>query len=151
MTAKIPLTLEVKDANVAFRDKDLMVSLRKLTLGGYSGMNNEMNNLSWAMIDRTINCRVLLAYSEEKLVAWALLSKEASDFHFASTMEQYDPEYGHLFEVYVDESVRRKGIASELVKLAKELIGEETLCICPWDSTSHRFYNNFKELKSRIL
>jgi GNAT superfamily N-acetyltransferase len=147
--AKISLALEVKDANLALKDQELLKLLRRLTLGGRSGMNRELDNFSQVMLERPINCKILLASYEKELIAWALLSKEESDFDFL--YQRYNPEYGFLFEVFVDSKHRRKGVATELIKLAKELIGKETLCICPWDYNSNKFYDNFNELNNKIL
>jgi GNAT superfamily N-acetyltransferase len=146
------LTVRVRDFNLVAKSPGLIKKLRRLTLNPYSGMNNELTVLLDRIKTRPVEAKVILGYLNSELVAWALLSKEQSDFWFINHSDGYVPSYGTLFEVYVDPNHRRKGIGSILLKAAKRKIGAaNTLCICPWDIRSEAFFNNFKSIKHRKM
>lgn len=139
--------------NFVLNEAPLLATLRGLTLHSYSGMNHELNNFQQIIKIRPVNAKVLVATINEEVVAWALLSKEASTFKFRNNTE-YNAGYGLLFEVYVDEAHRRKGIASAILQRAKIIAGTQKICIAPHDLKSSYFYEknkkyhryNFKEL-----
>jgi GNAT superfamily N-acetyltransferase len=142
--------LRIEDFNSVAKKPELLKKLRNLTLHRTSGMNHELNELLLLVKDRTVNCKIMTAYKGRKLVGWALLSKEESDFYFPCH-DGYQPHWGALFEVFVDREHRRQGIATAMLKRAKKECGEEKICICPHDYTSREFFANFKTLKTKSL
>jgi GNAT superfamily N-acetyltransferase len=136
----LTLTVQNIDFNLVAERPALLENLRKLTLNANSGMNYELNWMLNEVKYRKINCQVLLAYRFKDLIGWALLSKESSNFYFPMSYG-FNSTDGWLFEVYVEPKSRKRGIASELYKTARSFIKEETLCVCPWDDQSERFYN----------
>lgn len=139
----LTLTIREFDFNLVAQNPVLIKKLRKLTLYPNSGLNHELTWMLNEAHERELNCQVLLAYRMDKLVAWALLSKEDTDFIFFNSEVPFNSEDGWLFQVYVDPKYRRQGIASELYKLARERTKDEVLCVCPWDDASTLFYHNF--------
>lgn len=91
--------------------------------------------------ERTVNCQILLAYLEEELVAWALVSKENTDFCFMRANYGFSAANGTLFQVFVNPDYRRQGIATKLHERALQLAKDDDLYVCPWDFTSTEFYN----------
>lgn len=148
---KTKIELKVKNFNEAALDPILLKQLRKLTLFKYSGMNFELNRLEKDAAFRRVDCQVLLAYKYEKLVGWALYSKENSNFYFCSNNSKYENQNGILFEVFVDEKWRRMGIGTELLRLARRKARGIPLCIDPWDDQSQKFYHSMPKLKKNIL
>ncbi len=138
----LTLTISTLDFNLAAQNPDLMRQLRELTLNPRSGMNFELNRYEKIIKERPIKCQVLLAHRLSDLVAWALLTKEDSLFTFPNGY--YDSDRGTMFQVYVHENHRMQGIATELFKKAKEMVGDEILCVCPHDYKSTNFYNRFE-------
>lgn len=147
----LTLTVRTTDFNLVARQPELLSKLRKLTLNPYSGLNCELNRMLKDVEQRPVNCKVLLAYRFRTLVAWGILSKENTDFKFVNTYNGFRSEQGHLFQVFVHPTYRRQGIATELFKKAKELVGDETLCICPWDARSEGFYRQFPNVQTKCL
>lgn len=150
MTLKKDFSFKVRtlDFNKVARDTTLLTILRSLTLHSYSGMNHELNNLITRVISSEIvDVQILVAIHQETIVGWALLSREASNFHFTNVGDGYRPAMGTLFEVYVEPQYRRKGIGSRLMKAALRKVGYGTICYCPWDHTSREFYKNFKHIQ----
>ena len=145
------LTIRVKSFSDIVLDTHLLQMLRKLTLHHFSGMNHELNNFEKLSKIRKVNAQVLLAYIENELVGWALLSSEPSNFLFGKHFKNYEPSYGSLFQVYVAPVHRRKGIGSELLKIARHKIYPHKLCICPWNSTSNKFYDKFKHYRNKKI
>lgn len=145
---KKEVNVEILDFNNVVNNKILMSSLRDLTLCPGSGMNFELDHLTKASKIRKVNARVITAYRNGKIVGWALLSREKSEFQFCQTYDKFDPEkHGVLFEVFVDPKARRTGVASALLKKARKHAGPNTLCVAPWDNGSFKFYEKFKKYK----
>jgi len=137
------LIIRVKNFNSICNDVILMKSLRKLTLHHFSGMNYELNNFEKLAKIRNVKAQVLMAYLNDELVGWSLLSKEPSNFLFGKSLKTYDPSYGMLFQIYIAPLHRRKGIGSELLKVARRKASPYRLCFCPWNNASTKFYSNF--------
>jgi GNAT superfamily N-acetyltransferase len=147
-TTDFSLKIKTEDFDAVAKKPALLKSLRKLTLHPGSGMNYELDHLTESAETRSVNAKVLLAYKNKKLVAWALLSKEKSDFCFARHYHGYDPSEGTLFEVFVAHDYRKQGIGSALLKAARRKAGSARLCVAPWDYQSTRFYQNFSHYKN---
>lgn len=146
-----PLTVKVLDFNLVARKPMLLRKMRKLTLRPESGLNHELNHLLKTIKDSPVKAKVIAAYLGRSLVGWAILSREASDFNFPNTWNDFDPKDGVLFEVYVDPNHRRKGIGTEIIKVARKHAGPSQLCICPWDDQSRAFYASLKKYKTKHL
>ena len=142
---------ELEDFNDVVKKPGLMRKLRKLTLGYGSGMNSELDHLIDTIKDRKVNCKIIKVLTKNKLVAWALLSRESSSFTFCNINGRFDPKIGTLFEVYVHPDYRRMGIGSELIKIARKRSGSMTICVAPWDSQSSGFYSKFERYKHKKL
>jgi GNAT superfamily N-acetyltransferase len=147
----LTLTVRVQDFNVVAHQPDLLSKLRELTLSPYSGLNCELNRMLSDIETRPVNCQVLLGYRFRKLVAWGILSKETTDFHFAHSSQGFNADEGLLFQVFVDPSFRRQGIASELYKKAQQLTNGQVLHVCPWDERSVGFYTKFSDVEVKWL
>ena len=100
---------------------------------------------------RRVDCQLLLAYRFRTLVGWSILSKENTDFTFSHSANGFNAIDGRMFQVFVDPTYRKQGIASELFKKAQQLVGDETLCVCPWDDRSLGFYSKFPNVKTKWL
>jgi GNAT superfamily N-acetyltransferase len=147
----LTLTIQRLSFNLVAQRPGLVEELRKLTIEPFSGMNHELNWMLREAKEREIDCDIFLAYRSQSLVGWALLSKEDTDFVFANSYEPFRSENGWLFQVFIDPDHRRQGIASELLKRAQNLIGDGTLCICPWDEVSRGFYSSLNLSNARHL
>jgi GNAT superfamily N-acetyltransferase len=147
------LTLKVRtmDFNVVAHQPELLAELRKLTLSPYSGLNHELDRMLEDVKNRSVNCQVLLAYRFSTLVGWAILSKENTDFHFHRSSSGFNADNGIMFQVFIDPSYRRQGIASELYKKAQQLTNGEVLHVCPWDEKSTNFYVRFSNVQTKWL
>jgi GNAT superfamily N-acetyltransferase len=146
----LTLTIRVQDFNLIASDRGLIKKLRKLTLYPYSGMNKELNHLEKDAKVRAVDAKVLLAYRSGKLVAWALMSREESDFWFQNT-GYYNPHDGYLLEMFVHPKYQRQGIGTELMKVARRKAGITRLCVAPWDDASEKFYSRFKNYRAKWL
>lgn len=139
--------IELKSFNDIVLDKELLSNLRNLTISSYSGMNYEMNNILRTVQVRPVKAHALLAYESNELVGWALLSEEPSDYSFFTRHEGFSPNRdGIMFQVYIHPEHRRKGIGTKLLSKAKRLAALKTLSVCPWDTNSIGFFNNFNNL-----
>lgn len=147
----LTLTIRVVDFNLVAQQPKLVEKLRELTLAPYSGLNFEMNRMLRDVKDRSVNCKTLLAYRFDKLIAWAILSKEDTDFDFINSNTGFRPEDGHLFQVFVDAQYRKQGIATELFKTAKKIVGSDVLCVCPHDRKSTDFYTKHSIANMKYL
>ncbi len=147
----LTLTVRTVDFNLVARQPELLAKLRKLTLSPYSGLNHELDRMLRDVQERTVDCQVILAYRFSTLVGWAILSKEDTNFHFVNTGNGFVKELGKMFQVFVDPKYRRQGIASELYKAALNAVGNETICVCPWDNVSYQFYSNFPNVNRKEL
>lgn len=146
------LTIRVKDFNIVAKQPELLAKLRSLTLHKYSGMNYELNKFMNIIQTRPVDCKVILAYVKEELIAWSMLSREQSEFAFPSSNGAgFNAGKGVLFEVYVTPTHRRKGIASMMMKIARRKVNGTKLCIVPWDEASNRFYGKFSNFNVEIL
>lgn len=148
LTNLFSLKIKTEEFDAVAKKPVLLKSLRKLTLHPGSGMNHELDHLTESAETRSVNAKVLLAYKNKKLVAWALLSREKSDFCFARHYHGYEPSQGALFEVFVAHDYRKQGIGSALLKAARRKAGSARLCVAPWDYQSTRFYQNFSHYKN---
>lgn len=139
------INIHLASFNDVIHNPILMQELRELTLGGNSGMNIEMNKFINLAPERKIQAYAAMAYVDTMLgyemIGWALISKEPARFAF-QLQDEFHPEEGVLFEVFVDPAYRRKGIGKALLGFARNFVGNETLCVCPWDSRSNQFYDN---------
>jgi GNAT superfamily N-acetyltransferase len=145
------LTIRALDFNLLPQHPELVKQLRKLTLHPYSGLNKELTLLFRLMESRPVQSQILLAYRNQKLVGWALLSKERSYMVFSNTHSHFEPEDGMLFEVFIHPDYRRQGIGSELMKVARRKATPYRLCVAPWDAQSRGFYNNFLNYRNKWL
>jgi len=136
----LTLTVRTVDFNLVAKQPELLVQLRKLTLSPYSGLNYELNRMLEDVKTREVRCQVLLAYRFRKLVGWAILSKETTQYNFSRSFDGFKAENGMMFQVFVDPTYRRQGIASEIYKKAQHLANNELLHVCPWDERSTNFY-----------
>jgi GNAT superfamily N-acetyltransferase len=154
MTLKqLPIKIENVPFNSIINNQDLINRLRKLTLHGEdeldSGMLYELDRLLYEASFRTIDCQLLIVYLEQTVVAWAIFSKEGSDFDFMSG--HFESDSGILFELYVDPDYRRCGIGSTLIKKAKQQAGDQKLVVSPWDSSSSHFFSKFAEFQLKFI
>ncbi len=147
----LTLTIRVVDFNLVARQPVLLAKLRKLTLSPYSGLNCELNRMLEDVKTRSVDCQLLLAYRFKTLVGWGILSKETTNFKFSRSLEGFKSDDGKLFQVFIDPAYRRQGIATELFKKAQQLVGNETLCVCPWDERSEGFYSQFAGINTKWL
>jgi len=147
----LTLTVRAVDFNLVAHQPELLAELRKLTLSPYSGMNHELNRMLADAETRKVNCTVLLAYRFRKLVGWAILSKETTQFNFSRSYEGFNAENGMMFQVFVDPSYRRQGIASEIYKKAQQMVNNELLHVCPWDERSSNFYTKSTTVSTKWL
>ena len=147
----LTLTIRTVDFNLAARQPELLEKLRKLTLNPRSGLNCELSRMLNDVKTRRVDCELLLAYRFRTLVGWGIFSKEDTHFVFPHSMNGFRSEYGRMFQVFVNPSHRRQGIASELFKKAQRLAGDEIICICPWDERSTGFYDRFPNVKTKWL
>lgn len=147
----LTLTVRTMDFNLVAHQPELLAELRKLTLSPYSGLNHELNRMLEDVKEREVKCQVLLAYRFRKLVGWAILSKETTHYNFSRSFEGFKAENGVMFQVFVDPSYRRQGIASEIYKKAQQLTNNETLHVCPWDEKSTNFYTRFSSVPTKWL
>lgn len=145
------LKLYVAEFNEVVKNPEFLKKLRSLTLHPFSGMNHELNHMEINAKSRDVNCKIITAYRRRVLVGWALLSQEPSDFHFARSYSGFEPGQGILFQVYVAPEWRRKGIGSEMIKVARKKCEGLKLCICPWDDQSEGFYANFEHYEHEKL
>lgn len=135
-----PLTINVLSFRLVARKQALLTRLRELTLHHRSGLNHELTSLL-DIKDRNAKAKVITATMNKQIVAWAILSQEASTFRFPTSNDVFNKEKSVLFEVYVDPSFRRQGIATKLFNTAKMHALDNKMHICPWDFSSERFYD----------
>jgi len=147
----LTLTIRTMDFNLVARQPELLTKLRKLTLDPYSGLNHELDRMLEDVKTRSVNCQVILAYRFSTLVGWAILSKETTTYNFMRSNTGFSSEHGLLFQVYVDPTYRRQGIATEIYKKAQQLANNELLHICPWDERSTKFYLKFDSNNTKWL
>lgn len=134
----LALTIYVEDYNSIADRPEVLKKLRALTISRYSGMNHELNNYESIKSFRKVNCKILTAYNMNKLVGWALLTKEESNFGFGRSYNGFKANDGAMFQVYVDYAHRKQGIANELLKIAMRR--EPKLYVCPHDDSSHALF-----------
>lgn len=147
----LSLTIHVEDYNLVARKPALMKKLRELTIRSTSGMNYELNSFEIIAKARPVNARILMAYQNRKLVGWALLSKENSNFAFNwRTAVGFKASEGSLFEVFIHESYRKQGIASALIKKARKITTDD-IFVCPHDHASSRLFNKFGSICNKTL
>lgn len=147
----LTLTVRTVDFNLVARQPELLAQLRKLTLSPYSGLNHELTRMLKDVEEREVKCKVLLAYRFRKLVGWAILSKETTHYNFSRSYEGFKSENGLMFQVFVDPSYRRQGIASEIYKTAQQMTNNEVLHVCPWDERSTNFYTRLTNVQTKWL
>lgn len=149
------LILKAQDFNLVLQNQELFQTFYSLTLyrGNLtSGLTYEMKNLSRIGQNRKVKAKVIWAEKDDKIVGWALLSREPSDFFSSENGYWFDPNRdGVLFEVFVAKQYRKQGIGTELIKLARRKSYPYNLCFVSWDTASKAFYNNFKHYKHKSL
>ena len=137
----LTLTIRTIDFNLVAQQPKLVAKLRELTITPWSGLNYEMDRMLQDVQEgKSVNCQTLLAYRFDKLIAWAIMSKENTNFHFVNSDTGFKADDGWLFQVFVEKDYRKQGIATELFNAAKKMAGEEVLCVCPHDKKSTDFY-----------
>ena len=141
------LTIRVQDFNIVAGKLELLKKLRKLTICPYSGMNYELNNFEKICKIRQVKCKIFTAYSDKKLVGWAMLSREPTGYFG----DKFNPEDGSLFEVFVDLNYRHQGIGSALIKSAKRRAGGKGFCVAPFDEISFNYFNKFSTYQVKKL
>ena len=147
----LTLTIRTVDFNLVAKQPPLVAKLRELTNSPRSGLNYELNRMLKDANERQVDCKVILAYRFKNLVSWAILSKEDTDFSFANSEQSFKGQDGWLFEVFVSPRHRRQGIASEVYKKARELVGDDVICVCPWDNKSFHFYSKFSYVNQKNI
>lgn len=145
------LTIRTEDYNLVADRPGFLRELRELSFGPGAGMCHELDNFEKIRQERKVNAEIITAYRSGELVGWALLSKEKSSFCFERNYDGYSPEYGYLFEVFVDWGHRRQGIGSALLKAAQKRVGKEALCVCPHDNTSTNFFQKFSNINNKWM
>jgi GNAT superfamily N-acetyltransferase len=119
-----------------FDTPELYAKLIKLTFTGYSGMRTEMKWLKQLHQQRKINAKAIVAFDDQKPIAWALLSKE----NIGNPTYRFNKN-SSLFEIYVKQSYRRQGIGSKILKRAKRTSLNNPIAVVPWDYVSQNFYD----------
>lgn len=147
----LSLTVRVRDINLVAKRPKLVSELRKLTLSPTSGLSYDLTQMLREAGNREVKCKVLLAYRWTKLVGWAMLSREGTDFIFNKEGEFYRGKQGPLFQVYVAPEYRRQGIASALYLKASRSLGKETIHITPWDEAGFALYATFPGVNRKYL
>lgn len=143
------LTIRAVDFNLVLSTPTLLKKLRKLTLHSYSGLSKEINRMEAISTMRPVKCQALISYVDGIIVGWAMMSREASDYPFRSG--PFKEGDGVLFEVYIDPPHRRKGIGSELMKIARRKSSGDRICIVPWDTVSTQFYSKFDKYNHKKM
>lgn len=146
-----PISIRVVDFNKVAKDQLLLNKLRKLTFGGYSGMNIELNMLERLCKSQSVNAQIIKGYVDKELIAWALLSKEKSEYYFRHSYNGAETGQGVLFEIFVHPSFRRLGIGTKFMKVARRKVNGDRLCIAPHDYRSNAFYDKFKHYNHQSL
>jgi GNAT superfamily N-acetyltransferase len=146
----LDLTIRALDFNLVAKQPELIKQFRKLTLYPYSGLNYELSHLLSLSKYRQVSAQTLLAYYQNNLVAWALMSKEESQARFPSNYCYHSTD-GILLEMYVHPNYRRQGIGSKLIKVARHKALPSRLCVVPWDDKSYQFYGKFKHYGAKWL
>ncbi len=140
LTSWFRVEIEATDYNAIHRDTHLLSTLRNLTLGYYSGMNYELTAFEQLIKERPVDCNILLARRYDKIVAWAIVSNESSEYSYFMDIRGFSAKDCSLFEVYVDPLFRRCGIGKKLFETAKNLANGKKLCVCPHDNESQKFF-----------
>jgi len=144
------LTIRVEDYNLVAQKPELVKKLRELTIRPTSGMNYELNSLNRIRQTRPVDCKILIAYQNRKMVGWAMLSNEDSIFPFFPFGKYFKASEGSLFEVYINPKNRKQGIASALLKKAIKHTNKK-LCVAPHDLASREFYRKFDKCQFTLL
>jgi ribosomal protein S18 acetylase RimI-like enzyme len=149
-TPKNEDVIELFDFNKIYKNNKIISELRKLTLFSRSGMNHELNNLSELADERKVNVKIIAVKRNNKIIGWAILSKEDSDFGFGKGPFVAKRD-GALFEVFVAPAFRRMGVGTALLKKARKHAGSAHLCVAPHDHKSDNFYAKHKQYKQKRL
>lgn len=111
------LNIKVVEMDEIIRSNELLATVRRLSLGGYSGMNVALNAFIRDMLLRSIDAKAILMYNGEEAVGWALYSRDVATDHW-----RFNANDGSIcFQVYVNPTYRRMGIGSRLMKAAISL------------------------------
>lgn len=148
---KLQTKIDVLDFNLISKDSKLIRKLRKLTLHPGSGLNHELDHIIRKSKISKVKVKIITASHNDKIIGWALLSRENSSYSFMNSYDGYKSTDGVLFEIFVSSEYRRKGIGSQLIKSARKHSGPKRLCIAPWNNSSYQFYNKFKRYKTKEL
>jgi GNAT superfamily N-acetyltransferase len=142
------IELNFKDFNDIYSDSEFLKKLRKLTLYSWSGLNYELNHLISKCNFRKVDASIITASIDGLMVGWALCSREKTDYCFKTP---FDPLNSVLFEVFVDERYRRRGIGSEIMRVARRKYSNLNICVAPWDDTSNKFFKKFDSFNTKKI
>lgn len=148
---KLQAKIDVLDFNTISKNTAFLKKLRKLTLHPGSGLNYELNHILRKSKAHKVKVKIITASHDNKIVGWALLSRENSSFIFMNSYDGYKSNDGVLFQIFVSKEYRRKGIGSQLLTSARRHSGPKKLCIAPWNNQSYQFYDKFKRYKTKEL
>lgn len=148
---KFQAKIDVLDFNTISKNTKLIKTLRKLTLHPGSGLNYELDHIISKSKINKVKVKIITASHDDKIVGWALLSRENSSYSFMNSYDGYKSNDGVLFEIFVSKEYRRKGIGSQLIISARKHSGPKKLCIAPWNDPSYQFYDKFKRYKTKEL
>lgn len=139
----------VKDLNDLINNDEFVLAIRRETLHSNSGMNKELTALQEKKKENgVIDAKAIVAYDFNKIMGWALFSREDStcchSYKFISNQ-------GILFQVYVQPSLRKSGIARKLLETAHKMAGGKSLCVVPWSDEATDFFRKNKDLQLKSL
>jgi|SRR5208282_1112618 len=133
------LSIKSVEMDDILRDADLLTVIRRLTLGGESGMNRALNYYQVLRATRPIRAHGILAYYNGEPIGWALVTRESDQYSFLE-------KDGHAcVQVYVDYPFRRNGVGCSLIKTARELY-QDTLHVYDWSNP--KFFSLFMDEKN---
>lgn len=137
------ITIKAFTMDYVMSNPELDRIVRSFNLGGHAGMMTLYRSFHETRKTRSVDAMALVAYLGDSPVGWALYSKEPTNL--SHTL--FNPEDGVLFYIFIAKPYRRLGAGSKLIKAARDLADEETLCVCPWDERSSDFYFKNREVK----
>jgi GNAT superfamily N-acetyltransferase len=128
------LSIKSVEMDDVLKDADLLATVRRLTLGGNSGMNVALDYYLILKTTRSVRAHAIIAYHDDEAIGWALLTRE-SDKH------SFQERIGHAcIQVYVARPYRRNGVGCSLLKTATELY-EDTIHVYEWSEP--KFFSLF--------
>lgn len=112
------------------RSNELLATLRRLSLGGYSGMNVALNKFIRDMLLRSIDAKAIMMYNNDVAVGWALFSRDVATDHYHFNAK----DNSICFQIYVDPNYRRMGIGSRLIRAAISLANGAVIKVYEFDA-----------------